>query len=359
MAQKPKILLMVILVLILSAGGYYVWSHFYSKPALDAKRETRFSMLSYLSNPRFTHAEFSEQLTGTKAKLEINQLDEHLLYFSIKKADYNDQKTLKLLCLEPDKVEFAKESEGALVLGDYRFTGDSSLFFRFPDSLFRVRSNLKFAVNYDPYNYSVSTKELVDFIQNKSVFGGKYYITRNGAELGLTYGMNHGAFVAMKGEPSLKRFVKQLTADCETREEKIQALLYFVTNRIKYSFTEAYSVRETLKRPSEVLMSGTSDCSGKTILFASFMEQLGVDYRLAYMKGHISVFVKGKFPVKNGYTLNVDGEKYVLAEVTCPDFRIGESILEEATVFSFVQYVQKVGRPSIVINKTTGKKFEL
>jgi hypothetical protein len=354
-----KLLILSSILVAIAVGSYFIWRTFGATETVTAERETRSAMLSYLSNPRFTHPGFSEQLTGTKAKLEINQLDEHLLYFSINKEDYQDQKTLKLLCLAPNKVEFAKQKNGALVLGNYTFTGDSSMFFRFPDSLFRVQKNRNFQIDYAPNKYRVSTKELVDLINNRTIYGGDYYITRNGEELGLTYGMNHGAFVAKKGEPSIKRFVKQLTADCETKEEEVQTLLNFVTNRIKYSFTEAYSGSETLKRPSEVIMSGTSDCSGKAILFASFLEQIAVDYRLAYMKGHISVFVKGNFPQTNGYTLNVDGYKYVLAEVTCPDFRIGETILDEGTIFSFVQYTQKVGSPSIVINNTTGKKFEL
>ena len=360
MKTGKKIALIGAIALITSLSiGYWVWKSYYYEVPVDHVRETRSSMLSYLSNPQFTHPAFSAQLTGTQATLEINQLDEHQLYFSIKTSDYKANETLKMLCIQPEKVEFAKKKNGKLVLGEYSFTGDSSLFFRFPDSLFRVRNHLQFKVSYAPITYTVSTQELVDLIENKTIYGGKYYITRNGDELGLTYGMNHGAFVAKYGEPSIKRLVTRITHGCATQEDRIQALLNFVTNRIKYSFAEANSGSETLKRPSEVLMSGTSDCSGKAILFASFLEQIKAEYRLAYMKGHISVFVKGRFPMTNGYALTVDGQQFVLAEVTCPDFHIGKTILEEGTIFSFVHYVQKVGNPSVVLNKVTGRKFEL
>ncbi len=360
MTQKKKFLLIFTsLFIVFASGGYLFWRTFYHTVPVDSERETRSAMLSYLSNPKFTHPEFSEQLTRTKATLEINQLDEHLLYFSIKEADFEKDKTLSSLCKLPDKVEFATYKKGALQLGDYTFNKDSSLFFRFPDSLFRVRKNLSFRVKYDQSTYTVSQKELVDFIQNETIYGGNYYITRNGEELGLTYGMNHGAFVAMPGEPSLARFVKALTKGIPSKERQIQVLLNFVTNKIKYSYSEAYSGSETLKRPSEVLMSGSSDCSGKTILFASFLEQIGVAYRLAYMKGHISVYVKGNFPKKNGYTLSVDGQKFALAEVTCPDFKIGETVLNDESIFSVIQYIQKVGKPSIIKNNLTNRKFEI
>jgi hypothetical protein len=289
----------------------------------------------------------------------LYQLDEHLLYFSIKKADFDSNNTLSALCVNPKKVEFAIQNKGVSRLGDYSIQRKNALFFRFPDSLFKVRKKLNFHVTFDKVQYLFSVKELVNFIQNKSVYGGKYYITRNGELKGVTFGMNHGAFVAMPGEPSIKRFVNVLTKGMSSKEKQIQALLNFVTNQIEYSYREALSGGETLKRPNEVLMSGTSDCSGKTILLASFLEQIGVDYRLAYMKGHISVFVRGNFPSKNGYLLQVDGKKYHLAEATCPDFLIGETRLSDESIFSVIRYVQKVGKPSIVINKLSNRKFEL
>jgi hypothetical protein len=357
---RNRIIVIIAGSLLLLAGiGFGIWYAYFSPKQVNLEKQRRQTMITYLSNPAFSTADFCEQLTNTKASLQINQLDEHQLYFSIPKKDYNERKTLKKLCIDPKKVEFAKLENNSLLLGQYRYNDTSCLFFRFPDSLLRVPRKIEFKVAYDPFVYTIKDKELSDFINNNSIYGGEYYISRNGSELDLAYGMNHGAFVSVKNEPSLQRFVKKITRDCESDEEKIQALLNFVTNRIKYSFNEAYSGRETMKRPNEVLMSRTSDCSGKTILFASFMEQLGIDYRIAYMKSHVAVFVRGNFPNTNGYTMNVDGKTYYLAETTCPDFKIGESVLDDGTIFSFVQYTQKVGSPSVVTNNTTKRKFEL
>lgn len=358
--SSKKIGILLSLIAITIAVGLFAMKYFLqNEETNDPDKERRLTMISYLSNPVFTNADFCEQLTHTKAKLEINQLDERKLYFSILKKDFKEKETLKRLCIDQSKVEFAKLNDAILELGNYRYNDTSALFFRFPDSLLNVPKKLKIKIPFKEATYTITDQELTDYISNKSVYGGEYYITRNGEELGSTYGMNHGVMVSKKNEPSLQRFVKQLTAKCKTKEEKIQTLLRFVTNSIKYSFNEAYSGGETLKRPNEVLMSKTSDCSGKTILLASFMEQIEADYRLVYLKGHISVFVKGKFPSFNNYTLKTDDGLFHLAETTCPDFKIGETVLDEGNMFSFIQYVQKVGNPSVVTNLTTKKKFEL
>jgi hypothetical protein len=360
--SKRNKILVLILSPVLLAGfslGYYVWKRYYYEEPVDHQAELRSTLLTYLAYPGYTHPEFSEQLTGTKAKLEVNQRDEHLLYFSIDKEAFDAAQTLRQLCIDPKTVEFAQEKGGYQYLGKYRFYGEKSLFFRFPDSLFNVRKGIQFAVEYDPYTYTVSDEELLGFISNKTIHWGNYYITKNGKELDPVMSMNHGAYVSIKDEPTIKRFTDQLIQGCQTQEEKIQVLLNFVTNRIKYSNYEAHAGSEILKRPNEILMSGNSDCSGKTILFASFLEQIGAEYRLAYMKGHIAVYVKGNFPETNGYRLNVDGEFFHLAEGTCPDFRIGETKLLDERAQYFIQFIQKVGSPSVVINNSTGVKFEL
>lgn len=359
MAKNKIWILLGVGILAVVAAFFFLTNGSSTERKVDTENERRQTMISYLSNPRFSTADFCEQLTHTKAKLEIYQLDERKLYFSISKTNFEGDRTLKKLCMDPSTIEMAKVSNDRLVLGDYRFNDTSVYFFRFPDSLLRVPRKLNLSIAYDPFTYTINDKELTNFISNKSIYGGELYITRNGEELTMAYGMNHGAMVAKKNESSLRRLVAQITQGISSKEQKIQALLTFVTNKIEYNFSEANGGVEVLKRPNEVLMSKSSDCSGKTILFASLLEQIGADYRLAYMKGHISVFVKGKFQGTNGYTLKSDDAIYYLAETTCPDFVIGETILNEGTRFDFIQYVQKVGSPSIVRNVLTGKKFEL
>jgi len=67
-----------------------------------------------------------------------------------------------------------------------------------------------------------------------------------------------------------------------------------------YNYSEAYEHAKVLKRPNEVLMTGNSDCSGLTILYASLLEQTEADYRLVYAPEHTTVAVAGNFPARNG-----------------------------------------------------------
>jgi len=114
--------------------------------------------------------------------------------------------------------------------------------------------------------------------------------------------------------------------------EKAQYLLDFVTIYLKYNHKEANLRHETLKRPSEVLMTGGSDCSGLTIAYASLLEQARVDYYLVYRipeftPGHIAVLIKwteADLP-SNGQFLMVNGDRYVIAECTLPGFQIGKT----------------------------------
>ena len=71
----------------------------------------------------------------------------------------------------------------------------------------------------------------------------------------------------------------------------MQRVLDFVSREIRYDQREAAYDFELLKRPNEVLMSGESDCSNKTILLGSMLEQLGEDYLFVYLPHHITVAV--------------------------------------------------------------------
>jgi len=79
-----------------------------------------------------------------------------------------------------------------------------------------------------------------------------------------------------------------------------QRLLDFVTEELDYDPSDAISGIEVLKRPNEVLMTKSSDCSGKVILYASLLEQTNIDYRLVYFDGHIAVAVEGEYGNRNG-----------------------------------------------------------
>ena len=132
-----------------------------------------------------------------------------------------------------------------------------------------------------------------------------------------------------------------------------------MTNEIEYDYTEAVGSRETLKRPNEVLMSRTSDCSNKTILMASLLEQIGEDYLLLYCPQHITVAVpQGEFPNENKLSFNWSGKDWMIAETTLPNFEIGKTKVTESVKLTSVQYVQKPKQTNVIFEAHTFRPLE-
>jgi len=127
---------------------------------------------------------------------------------------------------------------------------------------------------------------------------------------------------------------------------------------VSYNFKELRSNVEVLKRPNEVLMSKSSDCSGKTILFASLLEQIGADYRLTYMEHHICVWVAGDFPKKNKAFCTIDDKTFFLAETTAKGYIIGESLLMTKITADDILFVQKPGEDAPIVHYKTGNVAE-
>ncbi|MEP6904273.1 MAG: transglutaminase-like domain-containing protein, partial [Actinomycetota bacterium] len=155
---------------------------------------------------------------------------------------------------------------------------------------------------------------------------------------------NHGIMVAKPNEPSLQRLTADLLKDesiGNNREKRIQKLVDFVSNEIEYSYTEAVAPRETLKRADEVLMTRIGDCSNKTILLASLLEQIGEDYILLYCPQHITVAVpQGNYTNENKLDFVYENKTYLIAESTAPGFQIGKSKVGEFERLINVNYVQ-------------------
>lgn len=329
---------------------------------IQIQRESslRKTILSYLSQPKFSSSNFMEQITGTEAKLEILDLDEGMIYLSIPENRFTKELTEKLTT-DPSLVEFGKTVNGhfsgkRIQLGDYVLSQAETYFFRFPSDNFRVNETSQIAIPYKGVNYSMNMQELKDFATNKSIFGGPLYAQ---TELN-TIIANHGAFVAKRGETSLERLVVLLTREEKTKEEKAQKLLDFVTEELKYDYSDTGSNLEVLKRPNEVLMTRGSDCSGKVILYASLLEQTNIDYRLIYTNGHITVAVEGNYGNNNGLSFNLGNTTYSIAETTTRGFHIGHSIIDGSRTtggleLKDIRYIQKPSQDSKIYNAKTGK----
>lgn len=221
------------------------------------------------------------------------------------------------------------------------------------------------------FTYVFSIAELADLMADNKTYGGAMRILDEDlAKRQINVVANHGAFVAKPDEPSLTRLVKRITGDyAMSREEKIQSLLNVAASCVAYDTKESQSRGEILKRPNETLISRRGDCSSKTILLASLLEQLREDYLLVYYKDHINVAVAaGNFRVTNGLSFDWEGKSWVIAETTVADFLIGETMIEQQGAVPGVAYrhlmneielVQRPNETGVVYDYRSKKKVRL
>lgn len=326
-----------------------------SKEKVDNEKDKRDAIVTYLVQPYFRNDDFCKQLTGTDAKPEIFDVKEQVIYFSISEADFKKGDVISKLCAYPDSVSFSKSAGRNKELGNYNLTCDSCKFFSFPVSCLIIPKQCNFTADYKNIQYSIADTELVNYAEYKNVYGGDFYFKKFSSD--DAYNANHAAVVTKGVEPSLKRFANKLIGSETNKEKQAQIFLHFVTNEIAYDSIEGYKITtDILKKANEVLLTKKSDCSGKTILYASLLEQIGMDYRLAYLKGHICVIVKGNFKNENNYVFEFENQNYFLAETTCPDFEIGISKLAEDP--TDILMIQKPDTVSNLYNYRNGLKIE-
>lgn len=304
-------------------------------------------LVSYMSEPRFRNADFVQQVTGTGAELKLYDMDQQMLYFVIDKKDFDTSATLKKITIDPGTTEFGTEKDGNTYLHGYRFRDTTMILFSVPKNDILADSSKEVTIKYDELFYNISMNELADFADNIMVHGG---LKDKGIE-NDKYVVNHGAFVSKPDEPSLLRLCGRIIKN-ETKKEVIaQLLLDFVTSSIKFSADEAGGEYEVMKRPNEVLMTGNADCSGMTILYASMLEQYGINYLLTYFPGHIAVSVEGNFPKDNFLNFNYEGRTYTMAETTARGFVIGRTMLLKKDITGEIRFVQKPGSEPVVYSK--------
>jgi hypothetical protein len=307
----------------------------------------------------------AEQVLGP-ARLEILQLPDREVYFSVPPADQTGQEFEAIVArfvVDRQRVVLAEDDgTGRLRLGKYslRRSPNKHYFFKTPVDNVRFDPGMVLEFHFQPVVYKIDMQELNDFVQNKSIFGGRMLARMEGKSVVFA---NHGAFVAKAGESSLQRLVAELTRDIPAegagaRESRVQRVLDFVSHEIVYDLREATYNFELLKRPNEVLMTGQSDCSNKAILLGSLLEQLGEDYLFVYTPDHITVAVpQGAFPARNGLSLEWEGQTWLIAEGTVPGFRIGLDRVQEEERLKQFRHVQRPRDRDRIVDLATGRQL--
>lgn len=366
--NKFTVIFLVLLVVVFgSAYGVYRYATF--EPEITAEQiaetKTRDAVVMLLAQPGFSGESFREQILG-KARLQRYTLDKREAYFSTpasSEQEFND--TIGRFVIDRQKLVFAEDAGVKFKLDRYSLkkTAETGYFFKTSLENLKFDPNAELSFPYEGLTYNLNMKELLDFAENKQVYGGRLAASTNPKidNKAIMFG-NHGALVGKPDEPSLKRFVAQILGDAPenlSREVKIQKLLDFVTNQIEYDYNEALGTNETLKRPNEVLMTRRSDCSNKTILMASMLEQIGEDYILLYCPRHITVAVpQGAFPFENNLSFEWEGKNWIVAETTLPSFKIGETKVADPLLLNTVLYVQKPRQTEIIFEAQTLRPLE-
>ncbi len=347
---------MAFVVLASVAYGAFLWSAPTKVTAdeilAEEVRETTVMMLDYVS---FSGNEFREQVLG-KGRLERYVKVNDEAFFTFPQTDPQEfDEFISKYFYDRTKVEFGKKENGKIKLGDYEapMTPRFGEFFRTNLGNIRIEPRQTLTFPYATATYTLTLEEIRNFVNNSQIYGGRM-VTQAPVRQNrpMMIFANHGIMVAKPEEPSLRRLADELLKDVgPEREARIQRLVDFVSGEIEYSFSEAVSTREKLKRANETLMTRNGDCSNKTILLASLLEQIGEEYILLYCPQHITVAVpQGNYPNDNKLDFTWNGKPWVIAETTLSGFRIGFTKVDDAQRLNRVEYVQNPKNADVIFD---------
>jgi hypothetical protein len=346
----------VAFVLFVGVGFAVYW---YTKPIPPSTdvlvaQEIRDTTVLMLAQPTFSGEDFRSQILGKGRLVKfVRSLKD--AYFVFPVGDDNEFKTFTTkYFVDPAKIDFAKEEAGEVSLGGYSFPVSEGLrFFRTQLDNIRIDPDQNLTFPLKDVSYNVSLHELRGIENSSELYGGRLIARmpsrRDGPQFVFA---NHGIMVAKPGEPSLRRLVDELLKNVpDDRNSRIQRLVDFVSNDIEYSWAEATSGGETLKRPSETLMTRNGDCSNKTILLASLLEQIGEKYLLIYCPGHITVIIpQGNFPDENGLDFTWDNNNWLIAETTLAGFQVGKTKVADSLRLTQINYVQDPKNADVIFD---------
>ena len=378
-----KVILIVVVVLAVAGGGWMLYKAIDSRqrsraearrksrptPPPSVEERTRTALLSCLAQPGFVGTKFVDQVLGP-ATLEMLHVPDQEVYFTTpaqEKTGQTFEEIVARFTVDQKRIVLGQDDgSGRLRIGDYSMlrSVDKDMFFKTAVDNIKFDPGIVLKFPFKQATYTLNIHELEDFLQNKSIFGGRIQARTEHLVQGRTVVFaNHGALVGRPEESSLRRFVEDLTRDIpvngnNAREARVQRVLDFVSREIKYDLREATYNFELLKRPNEVLMSGESDCSNKTILLGSLLEQLGEDYLFVYTPDHITVAVrKGNFPTSNGLVFEWEKETWAIAEGTAPGFRIGLDRVREEKRFKQFRHVQRPRDRDVIFDMESGRQL--
>lgn len=350
--------------LILIVGAVYGAVQYFRPlpPSADAitARQIRDNTILLLDHQTFSGEEFRQQVLGRGVLHRYVKVNDEAFFSYPESPEEEFAGFISKYFIDAKKLDHGKESDGMLRIGDYKIPASplAARFFRTNLANIRIEPDQTLRFPYANAEYTMSLKEMNNFLNDSMVYGGRL-VAQQGERTNrpLTIFANHGIAIAKPDEPSLKRLVDDLLKDIgPDRETRVQRLVDFVADEIEYSFTEAIGGRETLKRPNETLMTRNGDCSNKTILLASLLEQIGEEYILLYTPRHITVAVPlGNFPNENKVDYEFDNRHWTVAETTVKGFQVGRSKVDRPEILQLVNYVQDPKHMDVIYDVNSGE----
>ena len=341
-------------------GGTGYGLYWYSSPIpTDPKEilaaEIRENTVLLLAQPSFSGDEFRQQILG-KGRLVKYAWREKTAYFTFPETSHEEfEQFLRANFADLAQVTLGKIEDGLVELDSFKLTpsAESFRFFKTTTDNFKLNTEQSVTIAFNGVNYVASLDELRRLTNNSLLYGGKLLtqVPERSNQPHMVFA-NHAIMVAKPEEPTLKRLVTDLLKNVpDNREAKIQRLVDFVSGEIVYSYTEATGSRETLKRANETLMTRSADCSNKTILLASLLEQINEEYILLYCPQHITVAVpQGNFANDNKLDFTWNQKPWMIAETTAPGFQIGRSKVVEPNRLTNVNYVQNPKNSGVIFD---------
>ena len=330
-------------------------------PKKQANEAIRESLMTLLAYPRQAGTYVEPQLLGI-ARLELYRVKEKEVYFYLSPSDSNGEKLAQAICrlaVDKSRVEIGKEKQGSFVFDNYSFsrTSQKAAFLRVPLDNLRLDSDTPLRFQFEGAVYAPTVEEIHVFMRNERLFDGPLEAIPDSQSYGQPILYNAGIVVAKAGEPSLQRFVNDLTreiaaSDPSAREKKVQRLADLISREIAPNPEEGQL--NIVKRANESLMTGKADYRNRAVLLGSMLEQIGEDYIFVYSRDFLAVAVKqGRFPARNDHQIKWEDTIWQLIDLTSPGFRIGQDIPKSRPPAT--KYVQRPRQNSIIVNPESGR----
>jgi tetratricopeptide (TPR) repeat protein/transglutaminase-like putative cysteine protease len=129
------------------------------------------------------------------------------------------------------------------------------------------------------------------------------------------------------GGPPTGIDLKKVVLGLRTTEEKLNRLLSFIHDRVRYVGMEFGEASIIPMAPKETLRRGYGDCKDQSVLLVKLLSEIGIDAKVALLRAGTGEDVRPELPALNAFNhaiVYVPGEKPLWVDPTSTHARAGE-----------------------------------